>query len=69
MEKCWFKDKGKIKDVRKLQGQVWNSIYNTVVIINDKSFNGYIDTGSQINVAHSSVARKLEIALIESDIM
>jgi hypothetical protein len=46
-----------------------DSFYNILVVINDQSFNGYIDTGSQVNVAHISVAEKLDLKLNTSDLV
>lgn len=66
--KCWFKDDRKVKDVRKLQGQELNFIYNILVSINGQDFNGYLDTGSQVNVAHISVAKQLKLNLNKCNI-
>ncbi|CAH2015923.1 unnamed protein product, partial [Acanthoscelides obtectus] len=68
-ENCWTKERGKPKDVRILQRQVPNSFYNIAIEINGQHFNGYIDTGSQLNVANIRVANKLNLKLYPTDII
>lgn len=47
---------GKVKEVKLL---LPDSFYNIPVAINNQYFDGYVDKGSQVNVAHISVAKKL----------
>ncbi|CAH1990255.1 unnamed protein product [Acanthoscelides obtectus] len=68
-ESCWTKERGKPMNVRILKKQVSNSFYNIAVEINGQNFNGYIDTGSQLNVANIKVANKLNLKLYPTDIL
>ncbi|KAJ8916423.1 hypothetical protein NQ315_014635 [Exocentrus adspersus] len=69
-DRCWSNNgRAKLKDVKMLQRQVSNSVYNIIVKIDGHNFNGYIDTGSQINVANISVARRLNLKLKHTDIV
>nr|CAI5865807.1 unnamed protein product [Callosobruchus analis] len=66
-EECWYLNPAK---VRLLQRQVpINTSYISDVILNGVLCDGYIDTGSQINVADYSIITKLRIHLQPSSIV
>ncbi|CAH1183504.1 unnamed protein product [Ceutorhynchus assimilis] len=65
-EDCWHLNPAK---VQLLQRQVPNSSYMIDVSINNNTFKGYLDTGSQINVANITVMDKLNIKLEPSNIV
>lgn len=58
-ERCWYKNQ---KAVQCLTRQV-NPLYYVTVVLNNLSLQGYLDTGSEINVLHVSVASKLGLKL------
>lgn len=58
-EDCWFVKNATVKT---LQRQV-NDFYHIPITINNIECNGYLDTGSQINVAQVSLLNKLNIEL------
>lgn len=63
-EDCWFL---KPATVKILQRQVINDTYYIKVKINNVECQGYLDTGSQINVAQAKLVEKLGIKINTAD--
>lgn len=63
---CWFKNSRK---VHTLNNRQVNSTYCLDIYISGKLFKGYLDTGSQVNVAKAHVAHNLGIKLKSTDIV
>lgn len=60
---CWFLKSATVKTLKR---QVQNDVYTILIKINNFACKGYLDTGSQINVAQANLIDKLGIKLMRT---